>query len=132
MLLLSLAIFLTLIAATKQELYFNFISSNQLSSNDSALKLNNFTINNTSLSCLILVSIGHVYVVENEKCSEQCFNDIEFNQRNVTSGSCPLHPILNYKQLLKNNHDKECLFQLKVATELMIIKVTLMEHIFYQ
>lgn len=101
MLLLNLNIFLTLIVVTKQDdLYWNFISSNEFRSNETIpiLKMENFILYNNSNNlnkrlCSMFLTPQEVYITSNSTCSN-C-EIVDQNKEHKDNILCPLHGMVN-------------------------------------
>lgn len=111
MFLSKIIIFLTLVLFTKQELYWNFISSEELNSKDN-LKMFDFSqftmYNNLNIPtirfCLIFLSVEHVFISEKGICNTHCSDEPLFVEESV---ACHLHGLVTKAQFLRSYDNRD-------------------------
>lgn len=113
MILFKLYIFLTLILLTKQDIFWNFLSSNEFStSNKTAiLDLRKFAKNSQeaveNTLCLEILSIGLVRIVYDSRCDCVPNRLVKHINESLTNTSCHLHGEVTITNYLKNSDAKD-------------------------
>lgn len=101
---------LTLFLSTQQELYWNFISSEELSSK--MFDLSQFLMyNNSNIPtriCLLFLSVEHVYIPRTDQCNTYCNDKFFFTKENLSeTGACHLHGFVTKAQFLRSFDNRD-------------------------
>lgn len=118
MFLLKFSIFLSLFLLTKQELFWNFLSSNEFSTNKKVptLDLSKFSTLDNSQSinltlCILFLSIGYAYLDYDRTGCSKCSHVNSTNNLTINSKSCNVHGIMKKAHFLRSyDHKEELIF----------------------